>query len=326
MKPYIYAETAFHHEGDLEYIFRLVDLAAEAGADGVKFQVLIDCSEFMSRLHPVYAKVESWCFTLEQWRQIFARAKQQGLDIIMMPLDQASFCLASEEGVCYLDLHSVSFNDSTVLDAIKATNLPVIVGIGGRTRTEIQEKVDFFSDREVVLMHGFQAYPSELKDVKLPRISALKRLYPQLTVGYADHTDFEDEMAVESNVVAYLLGARMFEKHLTIEEGVARTDYEAAVGLAKMQKIVLRLDRLSGMIIENEDAFSMSQAEKVYRNREKVAVAAYELPQGVEISPGDLLFKMSDSNAGISSEDSLVGKVTRIVVAADEAITKEHLE
>ena len=88
---YLYAETAFHHEGDFNYLLRLVDAAVSAGCHGIKFQVLIDIDEFMSSHHDSYNKSREWLFTYQQWTEVLSYAQDQGLDIVLMPLDTSAF-------------------------------------------------------------------------------------------------------------------------------------------------------------------------------------------------------------------------------------------
>lgn len=324
MSLYIYAETAFHHEGDMSYMTALIDAAKRAGVQGIKFQVLIDLDRFMSRKHTAYDKVRTWLFNKEEWGQIFAYAYKAELDIVMMPLDPECFDLLSEPGLKYLDIHSVSFHDQSVLTRIKQSQLPVILGIGGRTLEEIDEKVSFFAGHELILMHGFQSYPSELKNVKLKRISALAKKYPGLAIGYADHTHFSDEMGVKANDIAYALGARYFEKHLSLAEGVQRVDYEAAVGEEKLARIVSSLNLLEQAIgMDGDDVFEMTEAELKYRAREKYAVANKDLPAGICIAEQDIEFKMTDQGIGFTRSIDVVGRALSCSIEKDQLFIKE---
>ncbi len=93
MSFYIYAETAFHHEGDKEYLKKLVKEAKNAGVNGVKFQVLIDLNQLMSRHHSAYQEAEKWVLSFEEWKEIFQYTSELGLDLILMPIDEKAFGL-----------------------------------------------------------------------------------------------------------------------------------------------------------------------------------------------------------------------------------------
>lgn len=326
MGCYLYAETAFHHEGDESYLRKLIDGVAESGVRGIKFQVLINVDEFVSIRHRAYDSIARWVFSLDQWRSLFQQALDRGLDIIMMPLDGASFQLAEEFPLTYLDLHSVSFYDPELLGKMKGLDTPVILGTGGRTLDEIDEKIDFFNDRPVILMTGFQAFPSDLRDIRLSRIALLKNRYPNLLLGYADHTGFADPYAIHSLEYAFLLGARVFEKHVTLHEGEKRVDFEAAVSLDKLRQCRDRLDYLESLISsDHEAAMEMSAAETRYRERQKFVVTRKALSSGHLLKQEDLLLKITDEGTGYPRFQQVVGRYLSRSLEQDEVVTKESL-
>lgn len=322
MNFYLYAETAFHHEGNKEYLLKLVDEAKKSGALGVKFQVLIELNEFMSSLHSAYDEAKSWILSYEDWREVFKYTRNLDLDIILMPLDVKAFTLVKEFEIKYIEIHSVSFKDEKLLSELESTKVPLIFGIGGRTIEEIDTIVKKYNDREVILMVGFQSYPSDLKDIKLERISALKKLYPKCQIGYADHSSYESEMTITSNEYAYILGARVFEKHIALEEGKERIDYQSAVSAKKINLIKKRLDYLQSILnINSQEIFKMNEKEITYRNRQKVPVAKRTISAGEIISPDLLELKMTTQEDNIESQDDIVGKKTYKDIEKDSVFT-----
>lgn len=324
MDHYLYAETAFHHEGDEAYFRDLIEALSCSGVKGIKFQVLLSVDEFVSSRHRAYASICQWVFSLEQWRSLFRLALDKGLEIIMTPLDVDSFKLAEEFSVAYLELHSVSFHDPVLLKRLKASRQPIILGVGGRTLDEIDDKVKYFDNLPLVLMTGFQAFPSDLLDVRLSRVAFLKERYPDIPIGYADHTAFDDKYSVNSLEYAFLLGARVFEKHVTLREGGKRIDYEAAVGLDKLKDIKNRLDYLQSLVSRSgEESMDMSPAEIHYRERQKFVVARHSLEKGHVLNGDDLLLKITDEGNGYSSLEPLIGRRLIRSLCHDEIITKD---
>jgi sialic acid synthase SpsE len=325
---YFYCETAFHHQGDPDYLKKLVDAAKEAGADGVKFQVLTSVSDFVSTANKAYATLAGYVFDLGQWRDIFAYSQSAGLDIILMPLNVESLELTREFPIRYIEIHSVSFNDKALHAAIKATGCDLIIGVGGRTMEEIAAMKTEFGTQLKVLMAGFQAFPSDLADIKLGKISYLAQRYPELEIGYADHSAFDNEFAVLANDYAYLLGARIFEKHIAIEEGVERVDYSAAVSKKKIAESIRRLTFLRdhAMLREN-DYLSFNAPEQRYRDRQLVCVATRDLKTGETVSASDIALKLADSESEpVTIIASAVGKTLRKDIPADAPLLKENLK
>lgn len=323
MSYYFFVETAFHHEGDKKYLFKLIDEAKKSGVMGVKFQVLIDLDEFMSPYHSAYNEVKKWIFSFNDWKEIFSYTLKNGLDIIFMPLDIKAFDLIKEFDVKYVELHSVLFNDIKLLNKLEKIKSPLIFGIGGRTLGEIDDIVKRYSDREIVLMVGFQSYPSDLKDIKLERIRELKKMYPDCLIGYADHSSYKSEMCILSNEYAYILGARFFEKHITLNEGIKRVDFESAVSCDKIKIIKKRLDYLETIMnIDQKEIFSMNYKELTYRNRQKVPVAKRNIKAGEIVTLDMIAFKMINHNDVFKSVDEIIGRKVSKNIEKDKGFVK----
>jgi len=323
MPYYLYVETAFHHEGDKEYLLKLVDEAKKSEAQGVKFQVLIELNALMSFKHSAYEEAKNWVLSLDEWREVFEYTRNLNLDIILMPVDVRAFDLVKEFEIKYLEIHSVSFKDTKLLNRLEKTKLPLIFGIGGRTIEEIDAIVKKYNDREIILMVGFQSFPSDLKDIKLERISELKKLYPNCIIGYADHSSYESEMCITSNEYAYILGARVFEKHIAYEEGIERIDFQSAVSSEKIVTIRKKLDYLESILnIDPKETFNMSEKELTYRNRQKMPIAKRTLKAGEIISSDMLELKMINQENVIDSIDEIIGKKILKDIENDSPFTK----
>src|SRR4051812_37473763 len=99
---YFYTETAFHHQGDMEYIKRLILASKEAGVDGVKFQVMTNTEDFISTRHSSFKDLQSWSFSYDKWEEIFSFTKELKLDIIMMPLNTDALRLVDNFPIKFL--------------------------------------------------------------------------------------------------------------------------------------------------------------------------------------------------------------------------------
>lgn len=327
---FIYAETAFHHEGDKEYMLRLVEAAARVGAQGVKFQMLLDTQSFISTKNKIYQMVKDATMNQEEWLEVLERTTELGLKIILMPCDKRTMDLVNEGYYKpdFLDLHSVSFYDQDVLDGIKKSGIPLILGTGGRYIDEMKGKIEFFGDQLYCLMFGFQSFPTKYEDLHIEKISVLKRTFPDVKIGYADHAMYDEEGALTNNYEAFSLGARVFEKHLTVSEGVDRIDYQSAVGPEKFAEMVKTLQSMPDEIepAPYTEEFPLSDAEIIYRNREKMAVAMSNLKKGQVIRREDFIFKMTGEPEGLTQVDQLLGKTLNIDVEHDQNILEGYLE
>lgn len=325
---YLYTETAYHHQGSLTYLKSLIDATVEAGASGIKFQVLTHPEDKISTRHSAFKELASYCFTYEEWSEIFTYTIKNDLDIIMMPLNEQALNLANEFPVKFIDIHSISFNDNDLLKAIKTSGTNVILGVGGRTIDEIAQARNFFKNQLKILMVGFQSFPTKLEDVKMSKISILKTLFPKLKIGYADHSSYESEYAISSNEFARILGAEIFEKHIAIEEGKKRLDYEAAISKEKIREVIQRIKFLEeNILLPTESAITMTDPELVYRNRQLRCVVSRNVDVGEKFEKEDISLKMvKDQENACSHVNEVVGKRACRSFKYDEAIYRKDIE
>lgn len=322
---YLYTETAFHHQGDLEFLKKLILESKNAGSKGVKFQVLTNIDDFVSTYHKAYKELSGYCLSMEEWDQIFSYTKSLNLDIIMMPLNIQALGLLKKHSVKYIDIHSVSFNDSKLLKAVKESGIEIILGVGGRTLDEIFAQKNNFGEKLKILMVGFQSFPSKLEKIKLAKIEQLKFIFPEMEIGYADHSAFDDKFAVLSNDYARLLGATVFEKHITINEGDERVDAASAVGSFKISEIIDRLKFIEEYIINKENSFIMEDEEIAYRNRQLVCVAMEDFKIGEILNKDQVALKMiHDPEHCFMIPNQIFGKVLKNIIKQDEPFTENH--
>ncbi len=318
-KSYLYTETAYHHQGDMNFMKGLIDASKESGAQGVKFQVMTKTSDFISTKHKAYNDLDSYCFNLDKWTEIFSYTQSKGLDIIMMPLNVDAFKLLDKFTVKYLDIHSVSFYDNVLLEKIKESKLNIILGVGGRTLEEIVEKKNYFGNKLNVLMVGFQAFPSKIEDVKIGKIAFLKTMFPELLIGYADHSAYDNEYAIKSNEYARILGAVIFEKHITTQEGVERVDFASAIASEKISEIIDKLNFIDQFILTDvETSFSLKESEITYRERQMRCVSNIDLKEGTVITKEMISLKLVDDQIDTFNRiEDLIGKKINNALSKD---------
>lgn len=324
---YFYTETAFHHEGNLNYIKELIVATKESGAKGIKFQVLTNSNDFVSEKHSAFKDLSGYCFSKSTWVEIFDFTKKKDLDIIMMPLNIDALDLLDSFEVKFLEIHSVSFNDFRLLEKIKERKNDLIIGVGGRSIEEINEMQKYFGNQLKVLMVGFQSFPSKLEDIKLGKIAYLKKQYPNLYIGYADHSSFENEFAVKANEYAFLLGATIFEKHITINEGVERIDFSAAVSKDKIKQSIRNIEFIiKYVVIPESDLLTFNEPELKYRNRQLTCVANRDIKEGAIISLNDINLKLIDVlEPCFSKSDDLIGRKVKCKVEYDAPFLEKYL-
>lgn len=327
-KSYFYTETAFIHQGDINYLHELVKASAAAGADGIKFQVIAEYNDFASRANPNYVSFQKTIFSKQEWEEVFALCKSSGLDVIYMPCDTKAAILANTEWrqyIRYIDIHPVNFIYMPTLEVIKEGGIDIILGMGGRTKAEVDDKLAFFGDQIKVLMFGHQAFPTQLHQSAIGKIPLLKNEYPNVLIGYADHSPYQSDWGRQLQSVAYMLGARIFEKHIALVQGEERFDYITSVSPAAIADMIKDIQQLDEMNVEFADITCLNESEVKYTSRQLKAVAARDMLAGEIVTPADVLYKMIESESGLHYLNPPVGKKLISALTADYPFTEDNL-
>ena len=320
---YIYADTAFIHQGESDYLEKLIDEVYRANCDGIKFQLLFDVASSYSDKLPNYSVINNWIFSPNKWLSFIQYAKKLGLDVIILPIDISAldFCFANTELIDAIELHSISLNEIQMLERItELDKIPIILGIGGRTIDEIELALDYTERNNIILMHGIQNFPTEVSDTCLSKIAKLSAFYPHL-IGYADHTLYNNVYGEYLLEYAYLLGARVFEKHLTLEKGVKRIDYEAAVNIDDLINIRSRLEILIN-ILGDDSRYHVTNKEVKYRKREKKLAYAKSCIKGERIDQESLMYIVHPEDSELEQSDykKIIGRKLKKNVVEKELV------
>jgi N,N'-diacetyllegionaminate synthase len=312
-RPYLIGETAFHHQGSEADLMAIVDAVAEAGCHAVKFHLLADLDDYMVQAHPAYDTVAPWLFDEAAWDRIIAHAVEHHLEIVLLCNDPGAVEMVIRKGwptrAC--EVHATGINDALLLRAISNVPGTVILGVGGCSLGEIQHALSMLKaggKDDVLLMHGFQNYPTIPDDVRLSRMEKLRDLF-DLPVGYADHTapDHPEHVAISASVA--VMGINVLEKHITPWPGEQRIDHQAAIDVSTMRRTSELMSTLWSL--RGRDPLVFSPAEQRYGltgPMKKAIVARRDLSAGTILSLDDLAYKRTGREE-ILRQDQLLGLV-----------------
>jgi len=253
----IIAECAFSHQGDPDYLLSQVKTASRGQADYIKFQLSTD------------KKLAKWLLSPDKWRDILSQARDNKIKVITAPLDMDALeiCKDNQNLIDSYEIHPVVIDNPKLLTAFKDTKKKIFIGIGGQLPDEIDRLIKQLDRKpeEIVLMTGFQSFPTDKYKANLAKIRSYCSLY-RCQLGYADHTKFDDEGFLRMMEYAFLLGASIFEKHLVLEKGSERVDYISAAQVDDFLKMRRILNELID-ILGNDDLSHLNREELVYRKR-----------------------------------------------------------
>lgn len=232
---YVIGEIGLNHNGDVALALRLIDVAAEAGADAVKFQKRtpeIATPEHMrdtlretpwgTMTYLEYRRrVE---FDAEQYAQIGAYAAARGLDWFASPWDVPSVDVLEGLDVVAHKIASASVTDLELLERVALTGKPVILSTGMSTLDEIDRAVETLGTDRLVLMHATSTYPMPADEANLRTIETLRSRYAGVPIGYSGH-----ERGLQISLAAVALGARVIERHITLDRTMWGSDHAASL-------------------------------------------------------------------------------------------------
>jgi len=324
------AETAWHHEGDFKFMRDLVDnICQNTSAHVVKMHITMDLDSYMSKDHESYETIRSWMLTEEQWTHLINIVRNSNKELMLLLNDESAIKFASKHDPEMVELHSVCLNVPRLQQAILKYIDPatkIVIGVGGCSVSEIDLAIKKFHDRNLVLMFGFQNYPTKYQDVNLLKIRKIQKRYPQHEFGYADHTAWNEKnnemitLMVASNDMNYV------EKHLTIKYGEERCDYSAAISFDQFNQLFQKLEILNQL--NGNGSLKLNIAEEKYSKfgpMKMAAVAIRNLKIGDTFLENSVDFIRTSQVTNISQVEIIesYGKIINRNITKGEVLKKE---
>jgi sialic acid synthase SpsE len=237
---FIVAEIGINHNGDIKLAEQLLVQAKEAGADAVKLQTYVT-EKRVPKDSPIFDLLKECELSERQQQGLFKQGRELGLCVFSTPFDDEAVDFLAREGVPLFKVASFDVVNTSLLEKIAAVKRPVILSRGMATRGELDSAVKIM-DRQAIpsaLLHCISAYPvTSDEDLNLTTIPYLKREYLR-PVGYSDHT-----LGTEAPVWAVAAGARVIEKHFTLDTTLPGPDHAISTDPMSMKEMVTQIRRV----------------------------------------------------------------------------------
>ncbi len=287
----IIAEIANSHQGDADLAIKLANECIEAGANAVKFQVYF-AEELLHVNHQRFRHFKEQSFSVSEWNRIFKKIKKKNCKIYCDVFGLNSFKVANNKKVDGFKVHSSDLINKNLLDKLcRVKKKDIFLSTGGSTLREISYAVNVLKKKNIkpILMHGFQSYPTKIKDTNLNRINLLKNIFKQnCFYGYQDHIAGDDEMSSIIPLVSLTLNIDFIEKHVTFNRSKKGVDYFSSIEPKNLKKFISQINKVKTSFGINQLNFSKS--EKKYRDEvKKIWYLNKNLKKNKRISHNDLL-------------------------------------
>jgi sialic acid synthase SpsE len=327
--PFIIAEMACAHNGSVEQAKKLVDVAVNSKADAIQLQFFV-ADETVTPLHEAYETIKKIEFSIEQWRDIVNYSKQFDINVFVCTYDVPSVNLAIDLGCDGIKLNSSDLSNPEVLRAVSSTSIPFTLGTGASTIEEVKSGLYFLETHgaeNVILMYGVQNFPTEIEDLNISRLDLIKEKFPNIPVGFADHTSGDNPLAQYIDLIALGKCDCVLEKHITLDRSLKGIDYQAALEPSEFENYVERM-KYSFKSIGSKTFDSFTESDLKYRKfQKKSIVAKRNLQKGEVLSKNDISF-IRNKTPGISPADFhlLEGKILNEKILKFENITLTNVK
>jgi N-acetylneuraminate synthase len=327
---FVIAEAGVNHNGSPELAHQLVDVAAEAGADAIKFQTF--CAErLVTRSAPKAqyqvqndASQESQFdmlrrleLTRELHQDLITHARHRGILFFSTPFDEESADLLEEVGVSLFKVPSGEITNLSLLAHLAAKGKPMIVSTGMATLGEIETALDAIvaaGTSPVVLLHCVSRYPADAVDVNLRAMSTLAAAF-HVPVGYSDHT-----LGLEVPFAAVALGACVIEKHFTLDRSLSGPDHRASAEPEELAALVHGIRVIEQALGDGRKRPAASEAETAAVARKSLVVAC-DLEPGAVFTPQVVAVKRPGTGLPPVLRTHILGRRARVPISAGTVLT-----
>ena len=270
---YVVGEIGINHNGDLDIAKKLIDCAALAGVDAVKFQkrtldVVYSPEELARPRESPFGRTNGDLkrgleFGADQYRAIDQYAKEHKIDWFASCWDEASVDFIEAYDPPAYKIASASLTDDALLKHHRATGRPLILSTGMSTLEQMDHAVEVLGTNDLVILHTTSAYPAQLQHLNLSMIPKLTERY-RVPVGYSGH-----EVGLAASLAAVALGACMVERHITLDRAMWGSDQAASVepqGLLRLVRDIRNVELSLGSgekVVTEEELAIMKKLRRV---------------------------------------------------------------
>jgi len=277
MKTYIIAEIGINYNGSLDNCYKMIDVAYEAGCNAAKFQIFTAKNMYPKSAgkldwknekeefsYSIYEAVEKFQLPDLWIDKLILYCHEKEIDFMASVFDNDGLNIMVEKGMKVIKLSSYTITNIPLIEAASKTGLPIIMSTGGATIGETEEAVRTVLNyhNNLTILHCSIQYPTKLQNVNMGVMDTFSKVFPNINVGYSDHSEEPSPAPVES----IYLGGTVVEKHITLDKKMEGPDHFFALEPSEL-KIMVKDIRKAEIDYKNNN-FSIN--EIIYGNTEKI--------------------------------------------------------
>ncbi len=331
--PLVIAEVGQNHQGSLKIAKEYIREFSKCGADIIKFQARNNKRLFSKEAYNKnYDSENSFGKTYGQhreklelsfndFRELKKECKKRNLLFMVTPFDETSLKLVSKLNVDIIKIASFDLGNLPFINLISKEKKVVAISIGGGNSKEIEHSINLLQKKKIkiILLHCVSEYPCPHNHLGLENIKLLKKKFPKCIVGLSDHFN-----GILSGPVAYLQGARVFEKHVTLNRAWKGTDHSFALEPEGFRKFTRDIHRVGQMLKPKRQ--KQIGKEPVFIKLGKSLITTKDLKIGEKIKLENLSGKIFEKNLiMVRYSHKVIGKVVKKPMKKGEPLLFKNL-
>ena len=331
---FVIAEVGHNHQGNIETAKEIFKKAKEAGADAVKLQkrdnrALFTEEMFNSRYdsNNAYGNTygehrEALEFGMEEFKILKEYANSLGLIFFATPFDIPSVDFLEELGVPLYKIASGDLRSRPLLEYVAKTGKPVIISTGGGSMDDVQRAFDLITphNSDLIILQCTAAYPCEPEEMNLNVITSFREKFSDSVIGLSDH-----QSGIGMSLVAFTLGARVIEKHFTINRAWKGTDHAFSLAPVGLTKMVRDLKRAKLAMGNGQKSPIQKEIKPLYKMGKKI-VAREDLKKGTTISEKNITIKSPNDGLSPFEWENVIGMTLTKDLKKDQNISFDNLK
>jgi sialic acid synthase SpsE len=312
---YFIAEGGLNHNGDLKIAKKIIEQAHESGADAIKFQTY-KTEKFLTTKSQYFKFFKDVELSYEEFAEINDYAKTVGITFFSAPFDVESAIELKKLKVPCFKIASSDITNTPLLKSIAQMKLPMIISTGLSTLSEVEEATKICiseNNRQLMLLHCVADYPTKPKDSNLLAINTMKKKF-DYPIGYSDNGE-----STLVDIVAVSLGAKIIEKHFTLDKKMDGPDHSFSIDPVGLKKLILEIQMIEQIKGDGEKVPRTSEINNIQEIRKSV-MASIKIEKGVVFTQENLAIKRPAIGLEPNQLEKILGKRASKKISKDSPI------
>ncbi len=335
MKTYIIAEVGPNHNGSFSLALRYIDLIAKTGANAIKFQLAVPSDVYsLDSFKAKYQKKNDGRrsiiemskkiqLSFNEHLKLSNYAKKKGIDYLCSAFDiQSLKFLIQKARIKYIKIPSGEVFDLNSLNYISKIKKKIFLSTGMVNIKDLKKILSILNKnfkKKIIILYCVSSYPAKLEQINFNNMLKLKKL--GYSVGFSDHTTSQN-----ASLVAVALGAKVIEKHITINRKLRGPDHKFSLTINEFKDLVSNIRDIEKIITTKKNKKFNTSSKEIINVSRKSIVSSKFIHKNTKISKKDIVFKRPGTGFSPLKINKVLGKFSKIDIKPDKVIKPQMLK